>query len=53
MFSSIIELHHEIDDQVNELANKDGEMEHLIADHAILSELFDKGMIDEHGNVRE
>ena len=51
--SSIMELHHEIDDKVNELANKDEDIEHLRADGAILSELFDKEGIEEHRNVRE
>ena len=48
-----MEMHHEINDLINELAKKNGEIEHLIADRAILSQLFDKGMIDEHGNARE
>ena len=50
LMSEVPELRYEIDRLNEELALKDAEIEHGMADRWILKELFNKGIIDEEGN---
>ena len=44
-------LIHEIENLREELTEKEVQLKKNEADRAILGELYDKGVIDEHGNV--
>ena len=48
---SVQDLHNEIDRLKEELAYQNSEVERLEADRAILGDLFDRGIIDDKGNL--